>query len=46
MPREVAVTQVSEVKAMDGTIFPPCEEAVVSDAADEPVIRDFYSGGI
>ncbi len=41
MPREVAVTQVSEVKAMDGTIFPPCEEAVVSDAADEPVIRDF-----
>lgn len=41
MPREVAVTQVSEVRAMDGTIFPPCEEAVVSDAADEPVIRDF-----
>lgn len=40
-PREVTVTQVSEVKAADGTIFPPSEEAVASDTAYEPVICDF-----
>lgn len=43
-PRQVAVTQVSEVKAEDGTLLPPAEEAVVSTDAVEPVICDFQQG--
>ena len=38
MPREVEVAQVSDIKAMDGTILPADEESVFSDEAYEPII--------
>lgn len=43
-PRAVTVFQISSVKALDGTIFPPEEEGVTSNQAVEPVIEDFIQG--
>ncbi len=40
-PRQVVVAQVSDVKAMDGTILHPCEDNYTSDCAVEPIIEDF-----
>lgn len=42
--REVTVYQVSEVKAMDGTLLPECEEGIKSTNAYEPIISDFIQG--
>lgn len=44
LPREVTVTQVSDVKAEGGPIFGPSVQAIVSDRAYEPVICDFIQG--
>lgn len=43
-PRQLTVYLTSQVKAEDGTIFPPCEEGVASTRAVEPVIEDFIQG--
>lgn len=37
----VEVAQISDIKAMDGTILPPDEETVSSTEACEPVVSDF-----
>lgn len=41
LPREVTVTQISQVKARDGTVFQPWDGPITSDEAEEPVIREF-----
>ena len=37
----VEVAQISDIKAMDGTILPPDEDVIVSTEAYEPVVSDF-----
>ncbi|MGI6071874.1 MAG: hypothetical protein ACOX75_02505 [Lachnospiraceae bacterium] len=48
-PRKVIVRQVSEIKALDGTIIKPAEKDYISDEAVEPIIcefKQFEYGGI
>lgn len=40
-PRKVIVRQVSEIKALDGTIIKPAEKDYISDEAVEPIICEF-----
>lgn len=41
MPRQVEVAQISDIKAMDGTILSPEEDSVISEEAYEPIICEF-----
>lgn len=37
----VEAAQISDIKAMDGTILSPCEDSVISDEAYEPIVCEF-----
>ena len=41
MPCVVEVAQIADIKAMDGTIFPPMADAIASTDSVEPIVCEF-----